>query len=40
METIYQLRKKSVQLNKAGQTISKQYRRANKMRRNGGGPGN
>ena len=40
METIYQLRKKSVQLNKAGQTISKQYSRANQIRVNGGGPRN
>ena len=40
METINQLRKQSVQLNKDGQTRPKQYRRANQTRRNGGGPRN
>ena len=40
METINQLRKNAVQLNKYGQTISKQYRRANQTRRNFSGPRN
>ena len=40
METIHQLRKKEIQLNKSGQTISKQYCRANQTHRNGSGPRN
>ena len=40
METINQLRKNAVQLNKYGQTISKKYRRSNQTRSNGDGPRN
>ena len=38
MKTIHQLRKNAVQMNKSGQTRSKQYCRVNKMHRNGGTP--
>ena len=37
-QTINSMRKKAVQLGKAGTTKVKQYRRANQTRRNGGGP--
>ena len=40
METIHQLRKKAVQLNKSGQTTSKRYPQANQMRKNSGAPRN
>ena len=40
METIHQLRKKSIQLDKYVQTRSEKYCRANQTRSNGGGPRN